>query len=68
VTCTGSKAQLLSLPLREVNYTPRTLSGQFTVPVGCGGQWLRLRGAAGEFPKGQNAAISQLQILPGSGS
>jgi hypothetical protein len=59
---------LLSLPLREVNYTPRTLSGQFTVPAGCAGQWLQLRGSAGEFPKGQDATISQLQIVPGGAS
>lgn len=64
ITCTGSKAQLLSLPLRDVNYTPRTFSGEFSVPAGCAGQWLRLRGAAGEFPKGQDATISQVQIIP----
>jgi hypothetical protein len=68
VTCTGSKAQLLSLPLREVNYTPRTLSGQFTVPAGCAGQWLQLRGSAGEFPKAQDATISQVQVVAGGAS
>ena len=68
VTCTGSQAPLLSLPLREVTYTPRALSGVFTVPAGCAGQWLKLSGVAGEFPKGQNATISQVQIVPGGAS
>jgi hypothetical protein len=68
VACTGSKAQLLSLPLTEVNYTPRTVSALFSVPAGCAGQWLRLTGSAGEFPKAQNAVISQLQIVPGGAS
>jgi hypothetical protein len=68
VTCTGSKAQLLSLPLREVTYSPRTVSGVFSVPAGCSGQWLKLTGAAGEFPKGQNATVSQLQIVSGGAS
>jgi hypothetical protein len=68
VTCTGSKAELLSLPLRDVNFSPRTLSGVFTVPAGCAGQWLKLNGTAGEFPKGQNVTISQLQIVPGDAS
>jgi hypothetical protein len=68
IACTGSKAQLLSLPLRDVDYTPRGLSGEFTVPAGCAGQWLRLSGTAGEFPKGQSATIAQLRIIPGSGS
>lgn len=65
VTCTGSKAQLLSIPLKEIDYTPRTLSGVFTVPAGCAGQWLKLTGAAGEFPKGQSATIADVQVVPG---
>ena len=68
VACTGSKAQLLSMPLHEVDYSPRAFSAVFTVPAGCAGQWLKLSGAAGEFPKAQSATISQLKVVPGGAS
>jgi hypothetical protein len=64
VACTGGKGQLLSMTLKEVDYTPRGFAAEFTVPAGCSGQWLKLSGVAGEFPKAQTATISQLRIVP----
>ena len=64
----GGKAQLLSLPLTQIASAPRAVSASFTVPGGCAGQWLKLSGIAGEFPKAQNATISQLRIVPGGGA
>jgi hypothetical protein len=65
ISCHPSKAEIGSLVLRNLAYTPRVLTANFTVPAsGCSAQWLRLVGAAGEFPKGQNATISAVNIEP----
>ena len=67
VDCQPSKARLADLPLAKLNYSPRLVSANFTVPAaGCSAQWLRLRGTAGEFPKAQNVTISAIQIQPAS--
>ena len=63
IECQPSKAQLADLVLRKLTYAPRVVSTDFTIPAsGCSAQWLRLIGTAGEFPKGQNATISTVQI------
>ena len=61
VGCLG-KESILSLPLKEVDYTPRNLAALFAVPAGCGAQWLRLRGVSGEFARAQSATISDVRI------
>lgn len=61
--CQSSKAEIADLTLRKLTYAPRVTAVNFTVPAsGCSAQWLRLIGAAGEFPKEQNATISAVQI------
>ncbi|HEX8532549.1 MAG TPA: hypothetical protein VF662_00110 [Allosphingosinicella sp.] len=63
VECQPSKARLADLVLRKLTYAPRAMSVNFTVPSsGCSAQWLRLIGTAGEFPKGQAATISAIQV------
>jgi hypothetical protein len=63
IECQPSKAQLADVVLRKLTYAPRVVAANFTVPAsGCSAQWLRLIGTAGEFPKGQNATISAVQI------
>ena len=63
VTCTPSGRALATVPLSEINYDPRDLNAEFTVPAGgCEGQWLRLQGVAAEFPTNQAARISELDI------
>jgi hypothetical protein len=65
LSCHGSKATLVQLPLTNITYAPRLLAASFTVPAaGCGAQWLRLSGAAAEFPDEQAATIRDLQIAP----
>lgn len=63
VACIGGAAPLLQIPLTRISYSPRILAGEFTVPAsGCPGQWLRLKGSAGEFPDAQSVTISALQL------
>jgi hypothetical protein len=66
LTCQGSKAVPMQLPLAGITYAPRTVGANFTVPAsGCGAQWLRLSGSAAEFPAEQNVTIRNLQIAKG---
>jgi hypothetical protein len=63
LTCQGSKASLVQLPLTGISYAPRKIAAGFTVPAsGCGAQWLRLAGAAAEFPAEQSVTIRNLRI------
>ncbi len=65
LSCHGSKAVLVQLPLVNITYAPRQLAAAFTVPASaCQAQWLRLNGAAAEFPAEQTATIRDLQIVP----
>jgi hypothetical protein len=66
VSCSGSKAQLLSLPISEITYKARTFGVTFNVPNGCSGQWLKLTGLAGEFPKAQTVLIKEVKVVPGA--
>jgi len=60
----GEGAALLELPVTGITYTPRELSGEFTVSGACRTQSLRLEGTPGEFPTTQAARISDLSIRP----
>jgi hypothetical protein len=53
----------VQISIAGVSYAPRVLAGDFTVPAArCPGQWLRLKGEAGEFANSQSVTISQLQL------
>lgn len=68
VFCRGNPGQpLIDLPLRDIAAAPRTIAGEFTVPGGCAGQWLRLSGIAGEFPSTQTATIFEVAVEPAGG-
>ncbi len=66
VQCHPSKAEVADLTLRKLTYAAKVMTVNFTVPPsGCSAQWLRLIGTPGEFPKGQNATMSAVQISAG---
>jgi hypothetical protein len=65
VTCAAGGGELLRLPITDTTYSPRAMTGTFTVPSGCGAQWLRLKGIAGEVPTGQNAVFSEVAVAAG---
>jgi hypothetical protein len=63
LSCQGSKASLVQLPLTGITYAPRKIAVAFTVPSsGCSAQWLRLAGAAAEFPAEQSVTIRNFRI------
>jgi pentatricopeptide repeat protein len=63
VSCAPSGPALATGALRDINYNPRDLNLDFTVPAsGCDGQFLRLQGVAAEFPATQSARISELSL------
>jgi hypothetical protein len=63
VECLQSKASLGELVLTKIDYSPRRLGGDFTVPAqGCSAQWLRLMGTSSEFTKSQNATMRGLNL------
>ena len=66
VECIPSKAEAGEVPIRNLSFARKVLSGKFTVPAsGCGSQWLRLVGMPAEFPEGQSATIRDLRIERG---
>lgn len=67
IACAKAGGELLRLPLKDVT-SPRRLAGDFTVPAGCEGQWLRLSGISGDVATQQSALISGLQIVAPGGS
>jgi hypothetical protein len=68
VTCLGSKASLLQLPLVGIDSSPRVLGGSFTVPAsGCAAQSVSLDGAPGDVPAEQSATIGALELRPAGG-
>ena len=67
IDCHGSKSQLLAMPLRDIDEAGRVAAADFTVPAGCAGQWLRLKGQAGEFPETQSLTISDMTITRAGG-
>jgi hypothetical protein len=63
VACQASNVVLVQLPLTGITYAPRRLTANFTVPAaGCRAQWLRLSGAAAEFPAEQSVTIRNLKM------
>ena len=62
VECRGSANKLIEIPLQGVTFSPKDFAAEFAVPAGCGAQWLRLVGAAAEFPATQSAKISALTL------
>jgi hypothetical protein len=64
VECLQSKLLLGELVLRKIDYSPRRMAGEFTIPPqGCSAQWLKLAGTATEFTKPQNATIRNIQLM-----
>jgi hypothetical protein len=63
ISCHPSGRPIGEVPITGVDYTPKTISGSFTVPAsGCPAQWLRLVGKASEFPKEQQVTIRTLRL------
>jgi hypothetical protein len=63
VTCRGSERPILEIPVVQIDYTPKTLTGDFTIPAsGCRAQRLQLVGIAAEFPTTQSVRISDLSL------
>lgn len=53
---------IAELPLRDVTFQPKALSAGFSVPPGCGAQWLRLNGIPSEFPDTQSVTVRNVSI------
>jgi hypothetical protein len=62
VSCHPTGAALLTIPVRELSYTPKRLGGAFSAPAGCSAIWLRLSGTGAEFPATHSVTISDLQL------
>ena len=62
VSCHPGGAVLVTVPIVGVEFTPKSFTGEFTIPAGCAGQWLRLSGESAEFPKPQQVTIRDLRI------
>jgi hypothetical protein len=62
VFCHPGKAELASIPIRQLDYNPKRVGGEFTVPPNCQAVWLRLIGTPAEFPAAQSITISDLQV------
>ena len=63
LSCHPGGAEIASLPIAKLTYTPAVRSGSFSVPAsGCPTQWLRLIGAPSEFPAANSITLSDLQL------
>lgn len=63
LSCHPGGAEIASLPIQKLTYTPAARSGEFSVPAaGCPAQWLKLIGAPAEFPAAHSITISDLQV------
>ncbi len=62
--CSSTKAELGSLPVRELTYAPKRIAASFTVPSGCPAVWLRLVGTGTEFPSTHSVTLTNLQLRP----
>lgn len=61
--CLGNAAELGEIALRRIDYSPRSVTGDFVVPAqGCPAQRLRLVGTAAEFTKPQSATIRNIKL------
>jgi len=63
IACKADGREIGSVPIAGVDFTPGRIAGSFVVPAsGCPAQWLRLAGAAAEFPKPQQVRIRGLTL------
>lgn len=63
IACHPAGAAIASVPIHKLTYTPRLISGDFTVPRGaCPAQWLRLTGTPSEFPAAHSVTITDFDI------
>lgn len=63
LTCHPGGRRLVDVPITEVDFAARQLTGDFSVPESdCSSQWLRLVGRAAELPEDQQVTITELQI------
>ncbi len=62
VVCAGAEAELVSIQLRGINYSPKVVGADFAVPANCGVQLLRLDGSPSEFPQAQSVTVGEVTI------
>jgi hypothetical protein len=62
LSCHPGKAELATIPIRELSYKPKRIGGSFSVPSSCSAVLLRLIGTPAEFPAAQSITISDLQV------
>jgi hypothetical protein len=62
ISCQGSGAALLQLPVTGVTASSRLFAAPFTVPVGCPAQSLKLHGSSGDVASEQNLIVSDLSV------
>jgi hypothetical protein len=65
ILCEGNQRAVAEIPLRDINSGTKQVSTAFKVPAGCGAQWLRLVGEAGEFPQTRSVTIRNLEVTSG---
>ena len=63
VTCGKAPTALLTLPVGESEGSAQPLASQFTVPVGCPSQTIKLMGKASEFAASEQVSINDLQLV-----
>jgi hypothetical protein len=68
LSCAGSKAPIVRLPLKGIASAPRLLAAGFAIPAGCPAQWLRLEGSPGDVASEQDVTLSNLQLTGPAGS
>jgi hypothetical protein len=68
VTCQPGGAALLRLPLTGIDSTVKAYKTVFTVPAGCGSQWLQLDGLPGDVETAQSVTVGALSIGPERGT
>jgi len=63
ISCHPAGAEIASVPIQKLTYTPAAVTTSFTVPAsGCPAQWFRLVGTPSEFPAAQSITISDLAV------
>lgn len=68
VTCLPGNRPIADIRLAGIESARRGVVGDFIIPAaGCGAQWLRLNGVAGEFPTEQSVTLRDLRLSGGAG-
>lgn len=62
MSCKKGGPTLVELPLQGTPSGSNRISGEFTVPAGCGSQWIALKVVPAELPKTQTWRISDLKL------